>query len=781
MATPVSTYRIQLTADFGFRDTAAIVPYLASLGVTHVYLSPVLESALGSRHGYDVVDHGRLSRERGGADGWRVLQGSLREHGLGCVVDIVPNHMAVPAPESTNPALWSVLRDGPSSPYARWFDVDWADDDGRLVLPVLGTGLDQAVANGELVRDGDLLRYHEHEYPIADGTGGLPWPDVVHAQHYALALWSDPVDRLNYRRFFDVSGLIGLRVEDAEVFEETHRLLLDLVAAGDIQGLRVDHPDGLADPRGYLRRLRAAAPDAWVVVEKILGVDEALPADWPCDGTSGYDVLRAVDDVFLDAPGLDALTRLHEDVTGEHRGWDAVAAEAKRDVLGEVLTAERARLAALVGPCLPAHDEDLLARALDELLVAMPVYRTYVVPGEQPSAVDTEVVERARQRAESADPVLAPVLRDLADLVLGRLSDVPAGEVVVRFQQLSSALTAKGVEDTAFYRWHVLVSRNEVGGDPGHPDVGSVARFHRFAQHLPAGTMTTLSTHDTKRSEDVRARLALLSEVPDVWARFLAGRHASGPADVLDGPTSALFWQTLAGTWPLTPERLTAYLRKACREAKRRTSWLAPDPGYEEAVLGYAEAVLADPATRAAVEAFVADLREPWACSMLAHKVLQLTMPGVPDCYQGAEALHLALVDPDNRRQVDYGRLGGLLAALDRGSAPPAWRDDPDVAKVHVVSRVLRLRRDRPDLFAGYAPLAVTGPAADHAIAFDRGGAIVVVPRLPVRLARSGGWRDTSVDLPEGTWTDAFTGRSHAGGTRLDTLFADLPVTLLHP
>lgn len=777
MATPVSTYRVQLTADFGFHDTAAIVPYLASLGVTHIYLSPVLESAPGSRHGYDVVDHGRLSRERGGAEGWRVLQGSLREHGLGCVVDIVPNHMAVPAPESANPALWAVLRDGPSSPYARWFDVDWAGGDGRIVLPVLGTSLGEALADGVLARDRDVLRYHEHEFPIADGTGELPWPDLVHAQHYALACWSDPVERLNYRRFFDVSGLIGLRVEDAEVFRETHRLLLDLVAAGDVQGLRIDHPDGLADPRGYLRRLRAAAPEAWIVVEKILGIDETLPADWPCDGTSGYDVLRAVDDVFLDTSGLDALTRLHEDLTGERRGWDEVEAEAKRDVLGEVLTAERTRLAALTGPLLPGHDENAVRRALDELLVAMSVYRTYVVPGEQPSAADVEVLARARQRAESAAPDLAAVLRDLADL----LPDDPSGEVAVRFQQLSSALTAKGVEDTAFYRWLVLTSRNEVGGDPAQPDVGSVERFHRFARELPAGTMTTLSTHDTKRSEDVRARLALLSELPDAWADAVAAWRASGPADAPDGPTAALLWQTVIGAWPLTPERLTAYLRKACREAKRRTSWLAPDPGYESTVLRYAEAVLADTAVRDAVEAFVADLHEHWAGSVLAHKVLQLTMPGVPDCYQGAEAVHLALVDPDNRRPVDYGRLGGLLAALDREEAPPAWRADPDTAKMHVVSRVLRLRRNRPELFAGYAPLSVTGPAADHAIAFTRGGAVAVVPRLPARLARSGGWRDTSVGLPEGTWTDAFTGRSHEGETRLDALLTDLPVALLHP
>ncbi|HEX6446858.1 MAG TPA: malto-oligosyltrehalose synthase [Streptosporangiales bacterium] len=801
---PTSTYRLQLTAEFGFHEAAAVVPHLASLGVTHVYLSPILEAAPGSRHGYDVVDHSRISAERGGVEGWRVLQGALREHGLGCVVDVVPNHMAIPTPESTNPALWAVLRDGRESEYAHWFDIDWAAGDDRLVLPVLGTGVDEALASGELARDGDRLVYHDHEFPIAPATAGLPTAELVHAQHYALENWKATADRLNYRRFFDVSTLIGLRVEDEDVFLRTHRLLFDLVAAGDVQGLRIDHPDGLADPRGYLDRLRAAVPDTWLVVEKILGTGETLPADWPCDGTTGYDSLPAVEAALLDRRGADGLVAAHAALTGVTETYPEAVASAKRDVLAEVLAPERRRLTALLVRCLPGADPELLGDALDALLVAMPVYRTYLVPGSPAGPADTGVLERAGNAAATASPELSTTVGLVVDLLLGRtpaaadggdsggggmdgggdsggggVDRAPLAEFVARFQQTSGALAAKGVEDTAFYRWLALPSLCEVGADPGHLETDPVAAFHRYAGGHSATSMTTLSTHDTKRGEDVRARLRLIAERPDRWAEAVARwRGLAGRADGVDDRTDHLLWLTLVGAWPITADRLTAYLTKAVREAKTQTSWLHQDEAYERAVTGHAEAVLADEAVRDDVARFVAELHEPWVTDLLAAKLLQLTMPGVPDTYQGTEGARLVLVDPDNRTPVDYGALAAALVEVD-AAAPPDWRADPDAAKVHLVSRVLRTLRRRSGGFGAYRPLAAGGERADHVVAFSRGDAVTVTPRLPVRLRATGGWRATWLGLPPGEWTDVLSGRSYEGHARLADLLGAFPVAYL--
>lgn len=777
-----STYRLQLTPEFGFHEAAAVVPYLASLGVTHAYLSPILEAAPGSMHGYDVVDHSRLSGERGGIQGWRVLQGALREYGLGCLVDVVPNHMAIPTPESANPALWSVLRDGRESEYAHWFDIDWADGDGKLVLPVLGTTVDEAVATGELTRDGDRLLYHDHEFPVSPATAGLPTSELVHAQRYTLGSWEATADRLNYRRFFDVSSLIGLRVEDADVFERTHRLLFDLVAAGDVQGLRIDHPDGLADPQGYLARLRAAVPGMWVVVEKILGAGEALPADWPCDGTTGYDALPVVEAALLDRHGANRLVAAHPGLAGVRDTYPEAAATAKRDVLAEVLTAERRRLTGLLTRCLPDDDPGALGDALDALLVAMPVYRTYLVPGRPPSSTDLTVLERARDTAAAASPALAPVVTRVVDLLLGRArqaSDAPVTELVTRFQQTSGALAAKGVEDTAFYRWLALPSLCEVGADPGHLEADPVDAFHRYAAGRAAASMTTLTTHDTKRGEDVRARLRLLAEIPGRWAETVARwRELAGTANALDDRTEHLLWLTLAGAWPISADRLTAYLTKACREAKLQTSWLRPDEAYERAVLARAESALAEQAVRDDVAAFVAALHEPWVTELLAGKLLQLTMPGVPDCYQGTEGTRLVLVDPDNRNPVDYGVLAATLVDVDTTAAPPDWAAQPDAAKVHLVSRVLRALRDRPGLFTGYEPLGAEGEHADHVVAFARGGAVTVVPRLPVGLRAAGGWGDTSLELPPGEWTDILSGKGAGGRVELAAALRAFPVAL---
>ena len=580
---PTATYRLQVQAAFGFDDVAALAGYLADLGVSHAYLSPVLQAAPGSTHGYDVLDHTRLSDEAGGRDGFDAMVAALHERGLGIVVDVVPNHMTVPEPEHLNAPLWSLLREGTSSPYASWFDVDWDAAGDRVVVPVLGGTLEEGLAGGEITlaadggpgRDETVVRYYDHELPVRPGTEDLPLTELVDRQWWRLESWRAAASTLNYRRFFDVGSLAAVRVEDPAVFDATHRLLTDLIREGSVDGLRIDHPDGLADPRGYLRRLAAATDDAWVVVEKILEGDERLPADWPCAGTTGYDLLWRIGALFVDPAGEEPLTDLLALVSGARLTLDEVVTASKQFVVASTLVPEVLRLArraeeVLAAPSSPVRPAaDSVERALVALLVGMDRYRAYVVPGEGVTPEAQRVVDaavgRAREHLDVEDHATLDVVRDL---VLGRVSPAVRAEagpavddLVVRFQQTCGPVMAKGIEDTAFYRWHRLVGLNEVGGDPDHFAV-TPDELDDFVQRLAAEwplTMTTLSTHDTKRSEDVRARLAVLSERPAEWHDWLReAQETARPyrSDRLDGATEYLIWQTLVGAWPLDEERL---------------------------------------------------------------------------------------------------------------------------------------------------------------------------------------------------------------------------------
>ena len=807
----MSTYRLQLQPGFGFTDAASIAGYLASLGVSHVYLSPVLQAAPGSRHGYDVVDHSRISDDLGGEAAFRDMVARFGEHGLGVVADIVPNHMAIPVPESLNRQLWSVLRDGTGSPYAHWFDVNWAAEDGRLLLPVLAGPARDCLGDLTVDRSGEdglVLRYHEHVLPVRPGTADLPLEDLLEAQHYRLADWRAAATQLNWRRFFDVTSLIAIRVEDEDVFGATHGLLLRLVAEGLIDGLRVDHPDGLADPRGYLGRLATATGGTWVVTEKILTGPEELPRDWRCAGTTGYDALGAVGGLFLDPAGAGPLTAAYTKFTEGTPSFADVAESAKRQVARRSLAAEVYRLARLLSrprdPVLSGVSFTGLHEVLTELLTAFGVYRAYVVPGEPPPVTSAGVMAAATASARQRLPAgLRRTLAAVSSLALGRASDTAwAREFVVRFQQTCGPVMAKGVEDTAFYRWPRLTALNEVGGDPDRFGL-SAEEFHAFAARLardwPA-TMTTLSTHDTKRQEDVRARLAVLAEVPEAWAHSVARWHdralklsqGKGP----EPGTEYLLWQTLVGAWPIGYDRAAAYAVKAVREAKTRTSWTDPDEGYESAVLAFVKTVLGDAELTAGIGDYVSHIAPDARVNSLGAKLVQLTMPGVADVYQGCELAGFALVDPDNRRMVDYGRRRTMLTAQDTGSpitqhgGSPAARDasspaaDLDTEKLLVTSRALRLRRDHPDWFAGgYAPLPVTGPAAGHAVAFCRGGhAVTVATRLPAGLRRRGGWAGTALEVPATRWRDVLSGAMHTGPRLLLSDLAErLPVALLIP
>ncbi|WBB81183.1 malto-oligosyltrehalose synthase [Micromonospora sp. WMMD882] len=752
-----ATYRVQVSPGFDLTATAELADYLAALGVTHLYSAPLLTAAPGSAHGYDVVDHRAVNPALGGEAGRRRLVDALRAAGLGLVVDIVPNHAGVAQP-AANPAWWDVLRAGRASTYARWFDIDW--DRGRLLLPVLADTPD-ALDDLKLV-DGEL-RYHEHRFPVADGTGDGSPREVHDRQHYELVSWRRGDAELTYRRFFAVSDLAGLRVEDPEVFDATHAEILRWAAAGEVDGIRVDHPDGLRDPAGYLARLRAAAPDAWLIVEKILEYGEELP-DWPVDGTTGYDALAPVGGLFVDGRAEGDLTALDTRLTGAATSWPELIHATKLAAATRLLAAELTRLAALA----PEVDRDAARAALAELAACFPVYRGYPPEGARHLAA-------ARAEAGRRRPDLTVAL----DAVTTRLRD-PDDELGRRFPQLTGAVMAKGVEDTAYYRWSRFVALNEVGGSPAHFGAPP-EEFHRFAadrlRRWPR-SMTTLSTHDTKRGEDVRARLAVLSELPDRWAGQVTAWMRDAP---LPDPAFAhLLWQTVVGAWPIERERLHAYVEKAAREAAASTSWSDPDPVFERALHALVDRMYDDPGLRGAITAFAEEITWAGWSNALGQKLVQLAMPGVPDTYQGTELWDNSLVDPDNRRPVDFAVRRELLARLDAGWRPPV--DAGGAAKLLVVSRTLRLRRDRPELFTGHRALPARGPAAAHAVCFDTGGALAVATRLPVGLARRGGWGDTTLSLPGNRMTEVFTGRVYAGGrVSLGDLLGTYPVALLAP
>ncbi|NMR19423.1 malto-oligosyltrehalose synthase [Cellulomonas fimi] len=816
--TPVSTYRLQLGADLTLDDAAALVPYLADLGVTHVYLSPVLRAAPGSTHGYDVVDHDEVSPVLGGREALDRLRAAATARGLGLILDIVPNHMAVPTPAWHNRALWSVLAHGPESAYAAWFDVDWSAGDGALLMPVLGDRIGAVLGRGEVtldrmvvpgLEDGgevDVLRYYDHVFPVRAGTSALPLAELLDRQHYRLAYWRVADEELNYRRFFDVGTLAAVRVEDAEVFDATHALVLELVHDGTLDGLRIDHPDGLADPTGYLARLAEQSGGAWVAVEKILAGDEELPPDWATVGTTGYESLWRLQSTFTDPAGTATLGAVMHRVAGDSPdALPHVIERAKREIVDGALYAEVHRLTELAaGICrddlrLRDHTWRALEDCLVELLVAFDRYRAYVVPGEE---VHRDSVDAMLAAAEVARSRLAEerwaTMDVLVDLLLGREAG-SAGqtrgarrdELVVRFQQTCGAVMAKGVEDTAFYRWTHEVGLCEVGGEPGRFAV-SPDEMHAWAARAqwqtPVG-MTTLSTHDTKRGEDTRARLGVLSELPDEWAELverLRDATAGYRTALLDGRTENLLWQTLAGTWsddgPIAVERLHEYLTKAMREAKSRTRWTAPDEAYESAVLGVAERAVEDPRVALLLEGWLARASTGVRAATLGTKLAQLTLPGVADVYQGTEVPALTLVDPDNRRPVDHVALSERLERLDAGAGPRDLADE----KLLVTSRALRVRRDRPNVFvgaqAGYVPLAAS---TGHLFGFARTEAgspevITLTTRLAIGLERLGGWAGHTVALPEGAWVDVLSDRPVQGGVQpIAPLLDRLPVALL--
>jgi len=862
-----STYRIQANAAFGFERIAELASYLSELGISHVYLSPVLTAAPGSQHGYDVIDHEHVNPELGGDEAHQRMCRALGEHGLGQLLDIVPNHMAIVA---QNRLWWDVLENGQSSQYAAFFDVDWSSgDDSRMLLPILGEHYVDALRNGlvRITRDEEhfVVEYYDKRLPaaprsiggilraaapehnelcfLADSFEELSAPDAteqaatqrrqrdkallfsylsrlltrepelgpridaqlaqlnanvealdawLERQNWRLAHWRNATTELGYRRFFDVNTLAGLRVEDQRVFDRTHKLVLDWLARGVLDGVRVDHVDGLRDPAAYLDQLRRAAPQAWIVVEKILAVDEPLRGQWPIDGTTGYEFIRLCDQLFVDARGESALNALDVRWSGADAGesWETRARDAKQQILKEVLTSERERLTDLALRVLTRSIElrdctrRTLSHAITALLVSYPVYRTYARVGEV-SEWDRNMIAKVIDCAKQLRPEIDPRVFDAFGRVLsledkGELET----ELALRVQQLTGAVTAKSIEDTLFYRHTRLVALNEVGGSPETFGL-SVEEFHAAvaASQRPRALLAS-ATHDTKRGEDTRARLLVLSEVPDLWAQATerwAARAGRLRPPQLDGATEYFLYQTLVGTYPISVDRLLAYMQKATREAKRGTSWIEPNPEFEAAVEQFVRAVLDDRELMQDIEQFVQRIAPGGYVTSLARTLIKLTAPGVPDVYQGTELWDFSLVDPDNRAPVDYAERRAILQRV-KDAAPEDVLAEMErgTPKLWLIWKTLQLRKQQPELWRGpYQKVEVDGPDADHVVAFSRGDALFsIVPRLNAHLEPKK--RSASVCLPQGRYRNVLTNeRIERVPATASELFARFPVALL--
>jgi (1->4)-alpha-D-glucan 1-alpha-D-glucosylmutase len=875
---PSSTYRLQLNAAFTFNDVSKMLDYLKNLGISHVYCSPYLQAAPGSMHGYDVVDHQRINEELGGEHAHQKFCDRLADLGMGQVLDIVPNHMAI-GPK--NRYWWDVLENGPSSQYATWFDIDWQSAEvklqNRILIPVLGDQYGRILAAGQIQieQDGDCfqIRYTDNIFPIsprslatvlskaaefahddtlgfiADSLSRLPVPDasdqaLIHERHrdkaviygllkrlcaeqsgvcasittaigainsdhdildellnqqnYRLGYWRTADQELGYRRFFDVNTLVGLRMERQHVFDATHSRILDWIQRGVLDGVRIDHPDGLRDPQQYFARLRARAPEAWVIGEKILEPGEFLRDNWPIDGTSGYDFMNVCNNLLVSGQGLREFSGIYTNFTGESANFDIIAHDKKMSVEQEALGSDVNRLASLfVEICENNRDRRdytraEIRRAIREVAACFSIYRTYVVAerneiSDEDRSEITHAVTAAKEHRQDID---AGLFDFIADVLTLRERGARESEFLLRFQQFTSPVMAKGVEDTVFYCFNRMIGLNEVGGAPGNNGI-TPSQFHEYCAHMQAThpiTMTTLSTHDTKRCDDVRARLAVLSEMPREWKQALTRWSRMNAAfksnKFPDRNTEYFLYQTLIGAWPISKDRLLAYMQKAVREAKQQTTWTQQNKEFEEALSTFIQSLLESEKFVSDLGTFVNRITVPWQLNSLSQTLLRYIAPGVPDTYQGSEVWDLRLVDPDNRTPVDYEARQSMLDELKRGLSPEEimQRAPSGMPKLWVTYKALDLRRAHPAWFgaeAAYTPLEVSGPKKEHAVAFLRSDCVATVTqRLPFTL--NDRWLDTALVLPKGQWLNQFTGAQLGGEqVRIRTLLSRFPVALL--
>jgi (1->4)-alpha-D-glucan 1-alpha-D-glucosylmutase len=851
----VATYRLQLRKEFPLSEAGDILPYLKDLGISHVYLSPCLQAVPGSQHGYDVTDPGKISDDLGGEAAWARFVAAARALDLKILLDIVPNHMSA---SRHNPWWDDVLAHGPFSRFAGFFDIrvppstpfrvhvcTLARASGE-VLEAGDLGIELEAGRprfkhfdnswplcpsswGELVPDpcfvelerlsacvapgeADIAAYRRHAASAeevlarAQGDGRLQRavlglakdPDrldaILQKQYFVLHGWQLAGELTNYRRFFDVDSLVGIRTELPGVLDATLSRIRTMVSRGELDGLRIDHPDGLSDPLSYFERLRELLPDGRVYVEKILDNDEHLMDDWPIDGTVGYDFLAKVNRLWMDDQRIDALTATYSDFTGHTVNFAKLVRAKKREIIESTFSADLERLAEAALACARSRwrTRDLSPRHLHEALakvtVALAVYRTYRTADmlhEEDRRIVAEAVQSARIGAPEIDGAAFDFL--LALFTKPALDPLEA-DFVAKWQQLAPAVMAKGVEDTTFYCFDRLVSCNEVGAQASLVGI-SADKFHEFCHTLSdrwPNNMLATSTHDNKRSEDVRTRISLLSEIPDRWSETLHyWSQLTAPAwknRTPDRHAEYLLYQTLIGAWPISQDRTWAYMLKACREAKIRTSWHEPNLGYEENIRGFVDGVYQTPEFIASLEAFIEPLILPGRINSLAQTLIKMVVSGVPDFYQGTELWDLSLVDPDNRRPVDFALRARLLSRCRESTAADVlgqW--DSGMPKLWMTMRVLALRRERPGEFSAqsrYQPLVAQGSHLGNVLAFRRGeNLIAVVPRFTMSV--QGEWGDSRLPLPGGAWRNCFTGAVLEQSIAPAELFSGFPVALL--
>jgi len=860
----LASYRLQLHAGFPLSAARAVLPYLADLGVSHVYLSPCLQAVPGSLHGYDVADPTRISEDLGGEPAWSEFVAAAGAHRLRILLDIVPNHMSA---SQYNPWWDSVLAHGPYSEFIGYFDIRSPPQRPfRVHLCSLarpyGAAIDAKELSIDIERGALRVRHFETTWPLGPASwgmllasaGALPAggracfeelarlqrrvaPDagdraryaeqaaqaqhwlaeaqrggslqaavehthddpklldaVLRRQFYRLHDWKLAAELGNYRRFFDVGTLVGIRSELPAVFDATHARLAEMIARGEIDGIRIDHPDGLREPRAYFQRVRTLLPQGRIYAEKILENDERLKEDWPIDGTVGYEFLAKVNRLWMDDQRADVLTAAYFDFTGHPVNFAALVRRKKRGIIESTFSAEHDRLAAAALAIARASRQtrDIsprqLREALARLIVALPVYRTYRTPDTLHDD-DRRVLTEAIQSASMGSPEIDAASFDfLAGLLTKPHLNGHEADFVAEWQQLTPAVMAKGVEDTTFYCFDRLVSCNEVGAQASLIGI-SADKFHEYchssSDRWPNSLLAT-STHDNKRSEDVRSRISILSEIPERWTEALhQWSTLTGPAwqnHAPDRHAEYLLYQTLVGAWPIDGERSWQYMLKACREAKINTSWHEPNSAYEESIRGFVEGLFGTPEFIASLERFVAPLILPGRINSLAQTLIKMVAPGMPDFYQGTELWDLSLVDPDNRRPVDFDSRAGLLRRSQSMSAAEVAAEwDSGLPKMWMTARLLRLRRERAEDFSErskYQPLVAQGAHLASVLAFRRGeNLIAVVPRFTLTLG--GEWGDTRLPLPGGRWRNDFTGAVLEREVAPGELFQAFPVALL--
>lgn len=871
---PIATYRLQLRPGFGLKEAAALIPYLKELGISHIYTSSFLQAAKDSTHGYDVVDPTKINDQLGNETIHAELCEDLKAAGMGHMIDVVPNHMAIIGKQ--NPWWWDVLENGSSSQYAIYFDVDWDSSEERwpnkVLLPVLSDHYGRILEKGEIrlsFEEGQFtLHYQDQVFPVdpsslaellrsaaekcpvemlaflAECFSRLPRPTVssrkgverrhrdkavlaslltklyqedslvkdsicttienynknpdlldrlIDQQNYRLAFWKTASKDLGYRRFFDIKELIGLRMEDLEVFESTHLLPIRWYHQGLVQGLRIDHPDGLRDPTGYFVRLSTACPGAWIIAEKILEPGEKLPVEWnSVSGTTGYEFLNLINGIFVDPKGTDRLTALYSSSIGEEVHFSHLVYQCKRLVLNDLFGSEVNRLTTLFVAICERHRRyrDYTRTELSEALIhvasGFPVYRSYVTANRADIKRDEEWIDEAIQNALKQQPDLdKDLLTFLKSILLLRVEGALESELAMRFQQLTGPAMAKGFEDTALYKYNRLISLNEVGGNPSEFGITQEG-FHKACeenrQKHPL-TLIATTTHDTKRSEDCRLRINLLSEIPEQWEAAVKRWTVINQQlkeDEIDPNTEYLLYQTLIGAWPISKERLWGFIEKAIREAKVHTSWSKPNQEYESAVREFVSDLLENKKFTDDFKTFAKPLFDAGYRHGLSQTLIKLTIPGIPDIYQGSELWNLTLVDPDNRQAVDYGLRRDLMAQIKKLSLQEILsRMEEGLPKLWLIHQVLSFRKNNVDLFnkgSSYTPLYVSGKEARSVIGYVRGDRVIVA--APIRQLNVD-WQDSKISLPSGIWQDLFSKKEVRSKCSLEELFQDFPVALL--